>query len=72
MMIKVAVVANAKAPSVAKIGEDTYKVKVDAPPSNNKANERLIEIIASYFSVPKSKVYIKAGLKSKQKVIEVD
>jgi uncharacterized protein (TIGR00251 family) len=71
MIIKITVVANAKTALVTKIAENEYRVKVDAPPSNGRANERLIEIIASYFDVPKSKISIKAGHKSKHKVLQV-
>lgn len=51
--------------------DDGYVVYVNEPPVENKANKALIETLSDYFDVPKSKIQIVAGLKSKNKVVEI-
>ena len=72
MKITVSVIPNAKKPSVEKISKDEYKVKVDAPAVDGKANRRLIEIIADYFNTSKNSVNIIKGFKSKNKIIKIE
>lgn len=71
MKINIAVIPNAKDSEVTKIDENNYKVRVDAPALDGKANKRLIEILAEHFNVPKSSVKILKGLKSKNKIVEI-
>ena len=51
MKINVLVVPNSKDSGVTKIDETNYKVRVDAPALDGKANKRLIEILSDYFKV---------------------
>jgi uncharacterized protein len=51
--------------------EDGYIVYVNEPPVENKANKALVESLSSHFEVPKSRIKIVAGLKSKNKVVEI-
>lgn len=71
MIISVKVVSNSKKPKVEEIGENVFKIKVDAKAEDGKANRRLIEILAEHFKVPKSSIIISKGLKSKNKIIEI-
>ncbi|MBW4640471.1 MAG: DUF167 domain-containing protein [Gloeocapsa sp. UFS-A4-WI-NPMV-4B04] len=43
-----------------------------SPPVDGKANEELIRILTKKFDLPKSKIRIKSGLSSRQKLIEID
>jgi uncharacterized protein (TIGR00251 family) len=72
MKLNVTVVPNAKNLEIIKIGENDYKIKVDAPASEGKANKRLIEILAEHFKVSKYSVSIMRGLKSKNKIVEIN
>ncbi|OGI11649.1 hypothetical protein A3K64_00845 [Candidatus Micrarchaeota archaeon RBG_16_36_9] len=72
MKINVIVIPNAKDSEVIKIDETNYKVRVDAPALDGKANKRLIEILSEYFKVQKSLISIIKGLKGKNKIIEID
>ena len=47
------------------------KVKVTAPPSGGKANQRLIEILAERLNVAKSQVEIIRGRTSRRKVVRI-
>jgi uncharacterized protein len=71
IVFNVRVTPNAKTPSVAKMSDTSYLIKVNAPVFDGKANERLIEILSRYFNVPKSHVRILQGLKSRVKTVEV-
>ncbi len=72
MEIKVRVVPNAKAPSITKTGENSYRIKVNAPAIDGKANRRLIEILAEHFGKPKAKVRIIRSISGRDKTIEID
>ena len=71
MEIRVRVTPNAKLPSVTKLGDSDYRVKVDARPVEGKANARLVEILADHFGAPKSHVVILKGSSGRNKVVEV-
>ncbi len=71
MKIRVVVTPNAKAPSVEKIDEESYKVKVDARPTEGRANIRLVQILAEHFGASKSKVIILKGVKGREKLVEI-
>lgn len=72
MKIAIRVKPNAKAHAVEEIGENQYLVKVKAPPKENKANREVIETLAEYFDIPKSRISIVTGLKSSQKVVKIE
>ena len=69
MIINVSVTPNSKKPSVSKIDEENYEVKVDERAEGGKANARLIEILSEYFGVRKSSVSIIKGNKSRDKIV---
>lgn len=72
MWINVLVIPNSKGSEVIKIGEITYRVRVDAPASEGKANIRLIEILSDYFNVQKSSIKILKGFKNRNKIVDID
>ncbi len=72
MRIQVKVIPNSKEAKVEKEGEGVLRVRVDAPTKEGKANKRLIELLAEYFSKPKSSVRIVKGLSSRNKVVEIN
>ena len=61
----------AKQDKVAKVDEAHYKVWVKAPAREGEANEAVVEMLAKYFKVPKSRVAILKGLQSKNKIISL-
>lgn len=48
------------------------KIKISKPPKENKANNRLIEVLSSKLDVPKSYIKIVSGNKNKIKTICID
>ncbi|MCQ4152640.1 MAG: DUF167 domain-containing protein [Archaeoglobales archaeon] len=71
MRISVKVKPSARETRVEKSGEE-YLVSVRSPPVEGKANAELIEALAKYFGVPKSRIRIVAGQKSRKKIVEID
>jgi uncharacterized protein (TIGR00251 family) len=51
---------------------ERIKVRLAARAVDGKANEALIEFLASHYRVPKYRVKIIAGLKSRQKRVQID
>ena len=52
---------------------DRYiKFRIAAPPIENKANQRLINIIAKLFAVPKRAVTLVRGNESRYKIIHIE
>jgi len=72
MRISVRVKPGAKNSLVTAISSQEYVVEVDAPAKENKANLRLLEIMADYFQVPKTSIRFIAGVKSRDKILQID
>ena len=62
---------NAKQARVVNLGEDYFEVWVDERVVDGRANKRLLEILAEHFKVPKSRIAILKGTKSRKKTVQV-
>ncbi len=71
VLIRVRVTPNAKRARVTKVAETSFEVKVDARAEDGRANRRLLEILSEHFDVPKSKVSIVSGVRSRDKLLDV-
>ena len=71
MKIFVRVKPNAKKSDVRQLEPNRYLVSVTAPPIDNKANEKVIEVLAEYFNKPKRNVSIVRGSKGREKIVEI-
>lgn len=76
MQINCHIVVHAKENKVEKLEDlfsgNSYKVYVNAPPEDGKANKKVIELLADYFKVAKSQVKIIKGEVSRNKIIEIE
>lgn len=72
MKIQVRVTPNSKTAEVIEVSENELRVRVDAPAKENKANIRLLEILSDYYKVPFTALEFVSGVKSKNKVINVN
>ncbi len=72
MLVRVRAKPKSKKEGVRKISHDLFEVRVNAPPEKGKANERIRELLADHFKVPKSKVKLLRGETSKEKLFEVE
>ena len=66
------VVANARRASVEPLEGGGLRVAVTAPPHEGQANKAVIEALAEYFRVPRSRVRILLGRTARRKVVEIE
>jgi uncharacterized protein len=71
MKITVQVKPNARKEEVLIREDGVYIVKVSARPIEGRANERLIEVLASHFKKPKRAIEILVGTHGKNKIVEI-
>lgn len=64
------VIANAKRNEVIKEA-DLFKVYLNAPAVEGKANKALIGVLADYLAVKKSQISILKGAKNRFKIVEI-
>jgi hypothetical protein len=53
------------------LDDGTIKVRIAAPPSDNEANETLIDFLAEVLGVPQSRLDIVAGASGRDKLISI-
>ncbi|MCM8784033.1 MAG: DUF167 domain-containing protein [Candidatus Omnitrophica bacterium] len=71
MKIFVRAKIQAKEERVEREDETHFQVYVKSPAREGKANQRIIELLSEYFSLPKSRLKIISGFKSRNKLIEI-
>jgi len=50
-------------------GNQSLEIYVKALPKKGEANTEMLELLGDYFNVPKSHIKIKAGFKSRNKIV---
>jgi uncharacterized protein (TIGR00251 family) len=70
MKISVRVKPNMKQEKVEKV-DNVFTVNVKEPAKEGRANKAVVDLLSKYFKIPKSKIVILSGMKSKQKIIEI-
>lgn len=71
MRISVIVHPNSKKPGIENDLLETLHIHVSQPPLEGKANKAVIEKLADYFKISKSKITLISGMKSKYKIFEI-
>ena len=71
MILNIRVQPKAKKTGIEKISDNMYKVRVSAAPEKGAANKEVVTALASHFGVPRSRVRIIKGEKSRSKVIQI-
>jgi len=71
MKITVKVKASAKQKRIEKLSDNSFSVWVKEKPQEGKANYAVREALAEYFDIPKSRVTLHSGEKSKIKHFEI-
>lgn len=72
MYIKVRVTPDAKKETIVEDSPDHFTVSVKEPAEQNRANKRVIALMAGYFHLPTGKVRIISGHHSGGKILSVD
>ncbi|OGG87040.1 hypothetical protein A3B87_02185 [Candidatus Kuenenbacteria bacterium RIFCSPHIGHO2_02_FULL_39_13] len=70
MIIKVKVIPKAKVNKVIR-KDDQYRIHTAFPPDKGKANQAVIKLLSKELAIPKSKISIIKGKKSREKIIEI-
>lgn len=71
MKLTVRVIPNARKNTVAATEAGGLRVHLQAPAVDGKANTALIRILSEHFDVPRSRITIVRGEKSREKIIEI-
>ena len=71
MKITVKVKAGAKQKRIEKVSDNSFLVWVKEMAQEGKANYAVRETLAEYFDIPKSRVTLYSGKKSKSKIFEI-
>ena len=72
MKISIKIKLKSKIEKIEKIKDNFFEIYIKEPPIKEKANKKIIEIISDYFKVSSSKIKIVSGLKSRNKIIEIN
>ena len=70
--LNVRVQLRARKPGVDRLDTGEYKIRVHTAPTKGEANREVLEILASHFGVPRSRVKIVRGLKSRKKAVVIE
>ncbi len=71
MKIRVKVVPKSSRVSVSE-ENGWLKVRLTAAPEKGKANKQLVDVLAEYYHVSKSRVRIVSGKTSQEKIVEIE
>ena len=69
IILNVKLVPNSSFSKIVDYTEEYVRIKISAPPIENKANKELISYCSDFFNVNKSKISIISGEKSKLKKV---
>ncbi|WP_287129323.1 DUF167 domain-containing protein [Candidatus Cyanaurora vandensis] len=72
MMRLVKVKPNAKHQLLSGALDGSFIAHLKSPPTEGKANQELVNLLADHFNVTKAQVTIVAGFTSRHKVVEID
>jgi uncharacterized protein (TIGR00251 family) len=72
VIIKVKVKPNAKKNEVKQLDKDYFEVKTTAVAEKGKANQKVIELLSDYLNIPKSKITLFKGGKSREKLFKIE
>jgi hypothetical protein len=62
---------NSKKKYIKLLDVDTYEIAITAKPEKGKANKEIIEDLANFFKIQKSRITIMKGHKSHTKIIQI-
>ncbi len=71
MNLSVRVKPRSRTTGVKKVSEREFVVCVRSPALEGRANEEAIELLVDFFGVPKSRISVLRGAKSRNKIIRI-
>jgi uncharacterized protein (TIGR00251 family) len=70
-MLTVYVQPNARQSEICGMHGDALKVRVAAPPAEGRANDELVAFLAAALGVPKKRVAVVKGARSRRKTVSI-
>lgn len=70
IILKIKVIPNSSKTQII-LADDIIKIKITAPPVENKANKAVIDFLAKFLKIPKTYITIIKGHTSKDKTIHI-
>ncbi|MEN9337729.1 MAG: hypothetical protein RIQ41_43 [Candidatus Parcubacteria bacterium] len=70
MYLKLKVIPDSKQENIEQLKDDEYRIWVKAPAENNRANERVLEIMRDMFK--EKRIRLVSGHTSPSKIVSVD
>jgi uncharacterized protein (TIGR00251 family) len=70
--LQVKVTPNARAASLEELADGTWVARLKSPPTDGKANQELVALVAAHFDCAKSAVQIKAGASGRRKLLRIE
>lgn len=55
-----------------KLEGNVYTISLTSPPIEGRANNELIKVLSDYFNVPRSKISIVSGYRSRIKIVDIE
>ena len=71
MRVSVHVTPRARHASITRVEHNRFRVAVTPPPHEGLANRAVVELLAEYFQVPRSRVRIVQGRAGRHKIVEI-
>jgi uncharacterized protein (TIGR00251 family) len=71
LILRVKVKPNSRRPGIVEEADGGLTVNLKSPPVEGRANEELIQALAEKYGVPKSRIRIKSGAGSRNKLVEI-
>ena len=71
MYLKVRVRASAKREAFGEVAEGKFAAAVKEPAAGNRANARVIELLAKHLGIPAKRIRIKSGHHAPSKLFEI-
>lgn len=71
MLIHVKIKPNSKEDKIVKKNDTSFTVYVKEPAEDNRANKRMVELVADKFNIIKSKVRIVTGHHHPSKIVDI-
>ncbi len=68
---KIKVIPNSKINKLIETGDNYLKIKLTAPALEGKANKALIAFLSEHFKLPKNRVSLISGEKSREKIVKI-
>lgn len=72
MQKSIKVKPNSQQQKIIEEADGSLTISLSSPPVDGRANAELIKLLAKKFNISKSKITIKLGLSSRQKLIVID